>query len=74
MGFNSKRDDKKGQSPRSDIDKEIKNSKKDPNNSLYTLNINNNLKIDETMQKYKKNNFKSVLLLNKAKIIQLFEP
>lgn len=69
MGFNSKRDDKKGQSPRSDIDKEIKNSKKDPNNSLYTLNINNNLKIDETMQKYKKNNFKSVLLLNKAKII-----
>ena len=60
MGFNSKRDDKRGQIPKSELDREIKNDKKDPKNSLYILNINNNLKIDETMQKYKKNNFKSV--------------
>ena len=69
MGFNSKRDDKRGQIPKSELDREIKNNKKDPKNSLYILNINNNLKIDETMQKYKKNNFKSVLLLHKSKII-----
>ena len=74
MGFNSKRDDKRGQIPKSELDREIKNDKKDPKNSLYILNINNNLKIDETKQKYKKNNFKSVLFLHKSKNHILFEP